>query len=602
MSGARRRVVARAWWPAAAATGVSVGIPGALAAGRVGLPTVLGFLLGAGAGSSAVLLLPSIPTRIATATMLFTGGFALIRYGSGPGVDTRPVLLWAVVTLVALVATESARGEEVVPLDERGRRSLAREARAFTAFLAAVLACGSLLAALQASSLDSGVAYGDQPSPGDWQESAPSVLSYDRVDLRGRPRLSDAVVFTVKSAAPDFWRAATFDVWDGVAWTRSDDRLDPVGWRDEGSALPPVPYDVAAATGEAMEQTVTVEAPVMESLFAAPTPVEVRSRHLVGVRPDGTAAFLEPLGRGATYTVTSRRAFATETTLRAATRSAPSEVLARYASPPETTERVRRLAFAVTAGAPTVYDKVRALERWLGANTRYSLDAPSSPDGVDAVDHFLFASRLGWCEQVASSLTVMLRSVGIPARFTTGFVTGERHPVSGRYVVRERDAHAWVEVYFPGVGWQGFDPTASVPLAGEAPRPRSAAWSMALVALALGSVMVVGGSAGPLARRLRGWAGRRGPRHGRAWAAGALARLDRIGSRAGRARRAGETPVEFGRALARLLGTPELEDVGAVIDRDAFSGSGATRAERESADAVLAARARRRPRATVVRP
>lgn len=602
MSRERRRVVARAWWPAAVATGVSVGIPGALAAGRVGVPGVLGFLLGAAAGGSAVLLLPSVPTRVATVTMLFTGGFALVRYGSSPGVDTRPVLLWAVVTLVALVATESARNDEVLPLDERSGRSFAGEARAFTAFLAAVLACGALLAALQASSLDRDVAYGVQPSPGDWQESAPSVLSYDRVDLRGRPRLSDAVVFTVKAAAPDFWRAATFDVWDGVAWTRSDDRLEPVGWRDEGSVLPTVPYDVAAVTGSAMEQIITVEAPVVESLFAAPTPVEVRSRHLVGVRPDGTAAFLEPLGRGATYTVTSRRAFATEATLRGATRPAPAEVLARYASPPEATERVRRLAFAVTADAPNVYDKVRALERWLGANTRYSLDAPSSPDGVDAVDHFLFESRLGWCEQVASSLTVMLRSVGVPARFTTGFVTGERNPVSGRYVVRERDAHAWVEVYFPGVGWQGFDPTASVPLAGEAPRPRSAAWSMALVALVLGSVLVLVGSAGPLARRLRGWAARRGPRHERAWAAGALARLERIGSRGGRARRVGETPREFGRALADLLETPELEAVGAVIDRDAFSASGATRAERESADALLSARSRRRPRATVGRP
>ena len=68
---------------------------------------------------------------------------------------------------------------------------------------------------------------------------------------------------------------------------------------------------------------------------------------------------------------------------------------------------------------------------------------------------------------------MLARSVGIPARLATGFVPGEKDGLSGRFVVRERDAHVWTEVYFPGVGWQGFDPTASVPLAGEAGAARS---------------------------------------------------------------------------------------------------------------------------------
>lgn len=594
-----RRVAAPAWWPAAIATGVSVGIPGALAAERTGLPAALGFVLGAVAGGSAVVLLPSIPGRIGTATMLFLGGFALIRYGGQAGVDIRPVLAWAVATLVALAAAERARGEETPALDSRVRRPAGREARALAAFGAAVLAVAALLAAIQATSIEGGVAFGVAPSSGARHDSTPPLLSHDRVDLRSRPRLGDDVVFTVDAASPDFWRSSTFDVWDGTGWSRSDERLEPAAWRQEGMGLPRAPYDVAAVTGEPMRQTITIEAPFVENLFAAPTPVEVRSRHLVGSRPDGTAAFLEPLGRGATYTVTSRRAFATAATLRAAIRPFPAEILGRYAAPPRTTERVRRLAETVTADAPTTYDKVRSIERWLGANTRYSLDAPTSPDGVDAVDHFLFESRSGWCEQVASSLVVMLRSVGVPARFTTGFVTGERNPVSGRYVVRERDAHAWAEVYFPGVGWQGFDPTASVPLAGEAPRPRSAARSMALLALAVGALLVVGGSGGPSARWLRRRVTRRRTRREPTWAAAALARLERIGSRAGRPRLAGETPAEFARALGDLLGAPGLAAVGRVIDRDAFSATGAAHAEREEADAVLSAQSDRRSRATV---
>lgn len=599
VSGHPRRVAARAWWPAAFATGVSVGIPGTLAAERTGLPAILGFVVGAAAGASAVLLLPSIPGRIGTATMLFLGGFALIRYGGQAGVDIRPVLAWAVATLVALAAAERARGEEMPALDGGARRPAGREARALVAFGAAVLACGALLVAIQATSIEGGVAFGVAPSSGERYDSTPPLLSNDRVDLRGRPRLTDEVVFTVDAASPDYWRSATFDVWDGIAWSRSDERLEPAAWSQEGTDLPRAPYDVAAVTGEPMRQTITIEAPFVESLLAAPTAVEVRSRHFVGSRPDGTAAFLEPLGRGATYTVTSRRAFTTPTTLRAATRPFPAELLGRYAAPPRTTERVRRLAEAVTAGVPTTYDKVRAIERWLGANTRYSLDAPTSRDGVDAVDHFLFESRSGWCEQVASSLVVMLRSVGVPARFTTGFVTGERNPVSGRYVVRQRDAHAWAEVYFPGVGWQGFDPTASVPLAGESPRPRSAARSMAALALALGTFLVVGRSGGPFARWLGRRVARRRSRREPTWAAAALARLERIGSRAGRPRRTGETPAEFARALGDLLGAPGLVAVGLVIDRDAFSATGAAPAECEEADAALSAHSDRRSRATV---
>ena len=110
---------------------------------------------------------------------------------------------------------------------------------------------------------------------------------------------------------------------------------------------------------------------------------------------------------------------------------------------------------------------MRAIESWLGANTKYSLNAPLSPSNVDVVDDFLFRSRVGWCEQIASSLVVLARSAGIPARLVTGFVPGSRDALTGRFVVRERDAHAWAEIYFPGIGWQGFDPTASVPLAGD---------------------------------------------------------------------------------------------------------------------------------------
>src|SRR5262249_22266762 len=139
-----------------------------------------------------------------------------------------------------------------------------------------------------------------------------------------------------------------------------------------------------------------------------------------------------------------------------------------YGQPPIATHRVRLLAAKVTRNAHTSYDKVRALEAWMGAHLKYSLNAPLPRPGADVVDDFLFHSREGWCQQISSSLVVMLRVLGIPAREATGFVPGEESRLTDEWVVRAKDAHAWAEVYFPGVGWQAFDPTAHVALAGDA--------------------------------------------------------------------------------------------------------------------------------------
>jgi transglutaminase-like putative cysteine protease len=259
-----------------------------------------------------------------------------------------------------------------------------------------------------------------------------------------------------------------FDVWDGRRWTRST-RQGSVVRTESGRALVVPEEDALPAGGERWRQTFRMEAEYAEMVFGAPTVIEVETDRTLYQRPDGTLVSRIPFGRGAVYTVTSVRAPATAERLRASDgEPVPPAILARYAAPTAITDRVARVAQAVTADATTTYDKVRALERWLADHVEYSIDAPLSPAGVDVVDHFVFESRLGWCQQVSTALAVMLRDQGIPARVATGFVPGEYDSLSGEYVVRERHAHQWVEVYFPGVGWQGFDPTASVPLAGEA--------------------------------------------------------------------------------------------------------------------------------------
>ncbi len=252
-----------------------------------------------------------------------------------------------------------------------------------------------------------------------------------------RPELTDEVVFTVESDRRTFWRGETFDRWDGRTWTRSDPQRYAVS--SDGTVLPGVD-DLGVNGDDEFTQRIRIEADFADVVYAASSPVRVEARRPLAQRFDGTlttAGFA--MGRGATYTVTSRRTVLSPELLREAGRQpVPEGIRDRYAADPTATPRVREAARQVTEGLDSTYDQVLALERWMGERAEYSLDAPLSPTGVDVVDHFLFESRQGWCEQIASSLVVLARANGIPARLVTGFVPEERDPVTGTFVVRAR--------------------------------------------------------------------------------------------------------------------------------------------------------------------
>jgi hypothetical protein len=120
--------------------------------------------------------------------------------------------------------------------------------------------------------------------------------------------------------------------------------------------------------------------------------------------------------------------------------------------------RIPQLARQITASADNSYDKALALETYLRSNYQYTLQL-SRTVPHDPLANFLFERRQGHCEYFASSMAVMLRSLGIPARLVNGFRTGEFNDLTSQYVVRASNAHSWVEVFFPGRGWIAFDPT-----------------------------------------------------------------------------------------------------------------------------------------------
>ena len=300
----------------------------------------------------------------------------------------------------------------------------------------------------------------------------------DTLDTTIRGDLGDEVVMRVRAPAPAFWRGQTFSDFDGRRWTVSPDP----GRRVDGPVIDvdPALGDLSAedVPTEEFIQTYFVETDLPNVVFAAARPSRVVIDGDLWTRPDGALRSDRALTPGSVYTVVSERPLVTAAALREqgdlAEFFAPfrgtvgAEPLEDFlAVPASTTPRTIELARQLRQA--TTYDTILAYERWLGENTQYELDAPIPPDGADAVDDFLFESQLGYCEQIASTLAVMLRTQGVPARLATGYIPGERDRVSGVWKVRASDAHSWVEVWFPRTGWQAFDPTAAVPLAGETP-------------------------------------------------------------------------------------------------------------------------------------
>lgn len=132
------------------------------------------------------------------------------------------------------------------------------------------------------------------------------------------------------------------------------------------------------------------------------------------------------------------------------------------------TPRIAALA-AQVMGQGSALERAQRLEHHLGTRYTYTTDFVGR-SGQLALEDFLFRTRAGHCEFFATAMVVMLRSEGIPARFVTGFLGGEENALEGYYVVRQSNAHAWVEAWLPDGGWQVFDPTPASGRPGAAER------------------------------------------------------------------------------------------------------------------------------------
>ena len=185
------------------------------------------------------------------------------------------------------------------------------------------------------------------------------------------------------------------------------------------------------------------------------------------IAPDLVAwQFKDELPETQPYSMVSLVSIATDDDLREADTDYSSFITDHYVQLPSTLpQRVRDLAQSVTANADNPYDKAVAVQNYLReSGFVYSQDIDAPPRGTDGVDHFLFESKIGYSDYFGSSMAVLMRAAGVPARLAAGYAPGEAEANSNQRFVRDSDSHGWVQVYFPDFGWIDFEPTPNWPL------------------------------------------------------------------------------------------------------------------------------------------
>ena len=295
----------------------------------------------------------------------------------------------------------------------------------------------------------------------------------DLLKLGGAISLGDEIVLLVEAdddGSRRYWRSRVFERYIDGQWSPSAD----LRITDRSAPLEmPMNAEVRGMRREEVRHNFIIGDANARVFYAAPQPSSINSAGRIDLiytdKPTNSSmnvSVARPLGvmrSGETYQASSWTSVATAHDLRRASATYPEWVSGAnlYIGAPNL--RVLELARGIIAEAEASnpYDQAKAIESWLRRNIRYNEAISAPPDGVDAVEWVLFEAREGYCTYYATSMIVMLRHLGIPARLAAGFSQGQYDEASGRFVVREREAHTWVEVYFPEYGWIEFEPTAA---------------------------------------------------------------------------------------------------------------------------------------------
>ena len=262
--------------------------------------------------------------------------------------------------------------------------------------------------------------------------------------------------------SPLYWRSFTYDIYTGRGWSSSPTQ--------QSQYLAEQPVQTDQLPDHKLIQEVVRSVPGEGGIiYSAGEPVSMSVPSLAAWRSSNDLFGIQTESSG--YEIQTLLPVADENSMREAGQVYPNWVAQRYlALSAEVPTRVRALAIQLTATEPTPYDRARAIEQYLRTYP-YTLDVPRPPTNQDLSDYFLFDLRKGYCDYYASAMVVLARAAGIPARLAIGYASGTYNEKSERFIVTQADAHSWVEVYFPGIGWVPFEPTAGLSPINRSPQP-----------------------------------------------------------------------------------------------------------------------------------
>jgi len=284
--------------------------------------------------------------------------------------------------------------------------------------------------------------------------------------LQGEISLGGSEVMQITTAEAGFLRAQSYDVYTAQGWkVGTNSQITSGAWPALKALQSPAEATSQIRRQLSVQVTTKKEAGVVVTA-GQPLAVNIDTRVVFGPA-QGDVTSIRPTKRinaESQYRVDSTVSNASVNNLRGASQTYSDALKPYMQLPNELPKRVRDKALEVTAGQTNVYDKAAAIERFLRT---YSVDTTidAAPPKADSVDYFLFDAQRGYFDYHASAMVVMLRSLGIPARLAVGYVIHpeDRTPQTNVYTIRESNAFAWPEVYFPGLGWIEFNPTPSEP-------------------------------------------------------------------------------------------------------------------------------------------
>ena len=280
-------------------------------------------------------------------------------------------------------------------------------------------------------------------------------------------------VFQVQADAPSYWRMLSLPTFDGDTWR--PDLTDP------GDA---VTSDTILSSGvvgtEPMEQTFTVSSDLGYSWLPVaypPQQIDVPDTTVRYNSSTGTATLDGELDAGAEYHVTSVRLQPTPEQLAAVVFPPPAQNVPSTSIgdvPPDVAAGIRAIAERWTEGAANDYERILDIQDHLSDSAEFTYDksVPNRDDSYTILE-FLTTTKRGFCQQFASAMAVMLRTLGFPSRVAVGYTAGQKDPDTGVWHVTTSELHSWVEVQFPGYGWLAFEPTPgrTNPIANEYQHP-----------------------------------------------------------------------------------------------------------------------------------